>query len=305
MPKAKKRIDEMVPVEVSFVDKAANRRKYLIFKSDDGNGNLFPETDESKLDEGASNMPDPIEVKDETVAAVINAALSAKEGELDFEATFKSAGVEFTPEQQVAIQHAARMLDGITISDLPEPIRKAMGIKDIIKVEPTKKADKKPDLSNLTPEAKTQVELVFKSNEELTKKAEAAQAMAQEERDIRVVAEFTKKAADEMGTIANAIEIGPVLKRASETLTKEDYSVIESTLKAAEERVVKGALFSEVGSSASGGGGSAWEKIEKAATALVTESGGKINQTEAIDNVMASQPELYKEYLDERGQSPQ
>lgn len=85
--------------------------------------------------------------------------------------------------------------------------------------------------------------------------AKRADDLAKAERDQRVTREFVAKAEKEFPHLGKADELGPRLKRMSETLAKEDYDAHLTELTAANEQIAKGALFSEFGVGGDGNGG--------------------------------------------------
>lgn len=78
---------------------------------------------------------------------------------------------------------------------------------------------------------------------ELRQRAEAAEAMARAERDKRVESEFVARVETYGSLPESASTLGPVMKRASEALSKEDFEIIENTLKAAGSALEQSELF--------------------------------------------------------------
>lgn len=83
------------------------------------------------------------------------------------------------------------------------------------------------------------------ANERIAK----AEEMAKSEREIRVTREFVAKADEFKALPFKASEFGPVLKSASEKLTKDEYEELSRVLKAADEQIAKSELFKEAGRS--------------------------------------------------------
>lgn len=87
---------------------------------------------------------------------------------------------------------------------------------------------------------------------ELERRAQDAEAMARAERDKRVEAEFVKRV-EAYGTLPMAAtELGPIMKRASEAMSKEDFNEIENLLKAVGNALDQSKLFDSVGVSGDG-----------------------------------------------------
>lgn len=72
--------------------------------------------------------------------------------------------------------------------------------------------------------------------------------IAKRESDLRVTSEFIAKAETDYSDLSvTPSEFGPVLKRASEKLAKEDFAVLETVLKGANEAVSQGLIMKEQG----------------------------------------------------------
>lgn len=98
-------------------------------------------------------------------------------------------------------------------------------------------ADLATDIKSMSPE---DIEARLK---ELEQRALAAEEMARAERDKRVESEFIDRVKG-YGTLpVDASVFGPVMKRASEALSKEDFDQIESVLKAAGAALEQSDLF--------------------------------------------------------------
>lgn len=83
---------------------------------------------------------------------------------------------------------------------------------------------------------------------ELRKSAQESADIAKAERDARVNSEFVALAKSDFPNVGgDPAEFGPVLKAASETLSKEDFDALKSRFAAAEAQVAKGDLFTELG----------------------------------------------------------
>lgn len=165
---------------------------------------------------------------------------------------------------------------------------------------PVRKEDGAWDFSGIPEEVRPTVEALWKQNEEAVRKAADLERILNEERDQRLTREYIAKAAEFTSLPVKAEEFGPVLKAVAEK-APEEYAKIESLLKAANEQLRQASLFAEVGKSGAGAGGSAWAKIEAAAASLVQKADGRMTREQAIAEVMQFQPELYNEYLRERG----
>ncbi len=131
----------------------------------------------------------------------------------------------------------------------------------------------------------------------IVKAAWDAQEIAKAERDLRLTREFVAKAAGYDALPIEPEKFGPVLKVLHEKAPAEAAQV-EAVLQGANEAVQKGALYAEAGRSGVSSGGSAWAEIEKAAGELVSKSTG-MTKEQAVAKVMEMRPELYARYLRE------
>ena len=143
---------------------------------------------------------------------------------------------------------------------------------------------------------------VKKMFEDLQTKATAAESLAKKLADEVSTKEFVEKAAGLEHLGIKADEFGPVLKAISET-NPDQYAKVEAALKAADEAVAKGNLFSEAGSNRRGdAAGSSWGKIIEGAKGAVAKSGETLSQEQAVAKFLETDEgqKLYTEYLKEQ-----
>ena len=162
----------------------------------------------------------------------------------------------------------------------------------------------KVDMSALPKDVRDQVQAIFKSNEDMIKKAASLEKDLKAERDLRLQREFEEKAKGYSNLGADQKEVATILKSASET-SPELLTKVEAVLKAANEQISKGDLFKEYGSKASKstGSGSAWENIEKAAEGYVAKSGEKATKEQAVTKFLQTEEgqKMYAEFKSARG----
>lgn len=164
---------------------------------------------------------------------------------------------------------------------------------DVNKQEVAKSLDDLPD------NVKPVIEQLFKEHKDTVEKAEKLEKQLSRERNEKRKQEFIQKAKQLDNLPVNPDDFGVVMKSIADK-APEEFEQIETLLKSLNESVKKGALFEEVGSSASSSGSGAWGKIEKAAKELVQKD-VNMTQEQAISKVIATKPELYSEYLQEGG----
>jgi|GEM_PF-5873206 len=127
-----------------------------------------------------------------------------------------------------------------------------------------------------------------------------------EEREQRVTREWIAKAAAYADLPTTAADFGPVLKEAAEKLQPETFTKLETVLKAANEIARQSALLGEFGRiGVVGGGGDAFEAIEKLADGLVQKSTDGLTKQQAIDRVLktAEGKQLYAQYEREQDEA--
>ena len=163
------------------------------------------------------------------------------------------------------------------------------------------------DKSELSPEVRAALEKAEadgKANAERAEKAEqsakAAEDIAKAERETRLTAEFITKAEGYKALPVKKDEFGPVLKAASEKLSKEAYEEIERVLKAADEQIAASDVFKEHGRS--GDGAKADTALAEVTTkaAELRKSDPKLTEAAAQQQVFKADPDLAARYQDER-----
>lgn len=128
-------------------------------------------------------------------------------------------------------------------------------------------------------------------------KAEAritqAEEIAKSERDLRLEREFVSKAA-EYNLPVDADELGPVLKRAAESLSLEDFSVLVKCLDAGSSAETM--LYGEVGKQGGGSNLDIFDQVNAQAEEILKSNAG-ITPEQATTMVMDSYPDAYDEYM--------
>lgn len=136
-------------------------------------------------------------------------------------------------------------------------------------------------------------------------KLEKAEEALEETRDQLRTNEIIAKAETEFKKVGAVDDLVEVLKSASATMSPEAYEKLVTLLSAANARIEKGDLFTEMGRTVAqdGSGTDAWAKIEKAADALVEKSDAGMTREKAIDRVLqtAEGAELYSAYMRQTG----
>lgn len=262
---------------VSLVDRAAVRdlqktdepRRFLIWKA------------ENQDPEGGRQMTD----------AEMRAEVEKAEKERD------ELRKQLTDQTELKSKLAKAEQDRDELTKRVETLEKA--------AKPDKPEPKPVDKSELTPEVRALVEkaeadaAVEKSErEKLAKRVEDAEKLAKAERDERLTRDFVAKAETFKALPVEAEKFGPVLKAASESLSKEEFEALETVLKAADEQIAKSELFKEQGSSRestpTGALADATKKAEE-----IRKSDPKLSADKALEMVFKADRSLEERYLAE------
>jgi len=135
----------------------------------------------------------------------------------------------------------------------------------------------------------------------LQKRAERAELVAKQERDLRLTREYIAKAAEYRLPVPPDV-LGPVLKRCSEALSKEDCTVLAQCLEAA-EGPAEFDPYAEIGKAGGGDNTDVLTAVDAAAEELFSkgvEAGTGFTREQAIAKVFAENPGAYDEYLRDR-----
>jgi hypothetical protein len=124
-------------------------------------------------------------------------------------------------------------------------------------------------LKGLPAEVRERIEKAERENAE-------SKARIEKLEDERLSEQFTKRA-ESLPQIGKARDLGVLLKRASQKLDKADFEQLETVLKAANERIEKGSLFSQTGATGTTGASAdtAFGEARERAQELVTKGEAK------------------------------
>lgn len=152
-------------------------------------------------------------------------------------------------------------------------------------------------------EDEDQREAIAKAREAVSKaeqRAQHAEEIAKAERDHRLTEEYVAKARAYTNLPVEPQEFGGVLKRLHESMAEEDVATIEKALSTANETAGRIFAFDEIGKSGTGENEPV-SKIDQEARTLIEKSGNEMSIEQAREQVMATNPGLYEEYLNEVG----
>lgn len=277
---------------VSLVDRAAVRdpqnksepRRFLLWKRE---GVTPP--DHTSIGKRGGAMPQP--TPEELQASLEKAEKEKKEAQEAHEAELKKKQEEHEAALKKAEEeHAAELAKAKKSSGETE------GEDD--DDDDLKKAD-------LSPAVRAELEKRETAANERIEKAEKdakdAQELAKAEQDKRVTREFVAKAEGYQALPQKPAEFGPVLKSASEKLTKEEYDELDRVLKAADEQIRRGDLFKQIGGDGGPGGvgTDAFSELQRKAEEI-RKSDSKLSPEQALEKAMQADPELQRRYLAEQ-----
>ncbi len=140
---------------------------------------------------------------------------------------------------------------------------------------------------------------VVKMITSLKKQAEEATAELRKERIARADAQSVEKAKGWGNLNLNAEKVGPALRRLSETDSELAKSV-EEILSSVNAQAESASIFAEIGKSADFKSGNAYERMTALAKSAVDEGVSK-SMAQAIADVASKNPDLYSQYLSEKG----
>jgi len=146
---------------------------------------------------------------------------------------------------------------------------------------------------------KSAPESVVKMITDLKKQAEEATAELRKEREARADAQSVEKAKGWANLNLNAEKVGPALRRLSETDSELAKSV-EEILSSVNAQAESASIFAEIGKSADFKSGNAYERMTTLAKSAVDEGVSK-SMAQAIADVALNNPDLYSQYLTEKG----
>jgi hypothetical protein len=278
MTRKVREIQDLVIDEISLVDKGANQHATVtIAKSADGEKENYMDIYD---EQGNPLDPDALQIGDVVYDAAgdayeIHAEDDETETEMVEERELESVGKSLTsPFAKRAPKPKTAVSKGFS-ENLREELSKALTDRD---------------RDDVIAKAFTQIE-------QLSQAAEVAKAAAQQERDIRLSAEYYEIAKSYEIPNVETSELGEALKHMAENLTYEDCETIGKALQFAAE--AQDALFQEVGSIGGGDNSDVLDMVNAHVDGYVSKSG---ESREALTTeVFAANPDAYDQYLAERG----
>lgn len=143
--------------------------------------------------------------------------------------------------------------------------------------------------------------MIQKQDEQAVELAAAKEAVSKAD-DTLLSRQMVEKAA-RLNHVAATDDLAPILKEASLKLDSESFEKLTTVLEAAQERISKGDLFSEMGSRSFGNDSSKTDADSQliAKAKELVEKGGDITFEAAYAKAMEQNPDLYAQYTFEKG----
>lgn len=264
------RLSNLKPSEVSIVKRGANEQEFLIVKEDD---TMDPTALEKVLKENGLE------------AAVVTKVAKA------LEPVFKTATEEAAMKAKADAEK--------DFSAKLEAEKKKTPADD----QPVSKEDGTYDYSKVPAGMVT----IWKEKHASDARAAKVEKQLADERDVRITKEFALEAAGYKHLGVKTEDLATVLKEVA-VKAPEAAKLLTPIFKGLDEKIAKGGLFTEHGTSTSGGSGAmpnmpagsteAEAKIETIAKGLV-EKDGKLTKEQAIAKAWSDNRELYNQHLSE------
>lgn len=280
---------ELETVEVSLVDKGANKRVFAIKKSERKNMKVID-----------AILSTPFEKEDVVLEALKKAELSnqAVEG-VKSAIQILSAFQEEVPENLIKDLMRLGGLAKEEEEEEAEPVEET-------EEEATEKQEEgegqeededelQKRLSNLPTNVRSMVEQLWKSNRTAITKAEMLEAKIKKAEDEKRLGECVVLAKELSALPVESEQLGAFIKSMD---NDENSDFVLSLLKSTNELIAKGGITDEIGKSTSGGELNAIAKAERMADVMVEKDG--VTRAKALATVWKSNPNLYAEYQQEK-----
>jgi predicted regulator of Ras-like GTPase activity (Roadblock/LC7/MglB family) len=298
----KTELRELETVEVSLVDKGANKRTFAIKKSE-----------KKEMDVIEAILAAPFEKGEAIIERLKKAELSeqAVEG-IKSAVQILSAFQEEVPanllKDLIALGGFSKQEEEEE-EDKPEATEEAAPEGETPEAEEEEEAEKQEDeeedeeemqkrLASLPKNMRSMVEQLWKSNKSAITKAEELEAKIKKAEDEKRLSECVAIAKAEFGALpVKAEKLGSFIKSLD---GMDDADFVLGLLRSSNEMISANGLTTEIGKSTSATNDkTSIAKAERMADALVEKEG--ITKAKALANVWKNNPSLYAEYQQEKG----
>jgi len=286
--------------EVSLVDRPAIRRKFLVIKRDEDGENMSSERalasdaqdafifdevickDEEKTETEDDDDKDDSDKEEEEEKSVSEDADKLKEEKAE------DSDKEKEEEEAKEEEEEEKKAD----SEVTKSVAPFVAF--------AKRDDGSYDLSGVPKNMQAAVEQICKQHEDAVQKTSKLEEILKAERGERLRRDFIEKADKEYTNLPGSSEDLGVLIKSLHDLDEAVAQKIEGIFKTVNAQLESGAILEEVGTPAVEAETTAWGRIEKQASELVS-TGDSNSQAAAISKVLEMNPQLYQDYLKEGG----
>lgn len=301
--------------EVSLVDKPAIRKRFLLFKSREGEAAMpkFSDSGLAALTERI-NAPDPQEDVILTKVAEIRKAASQPFGDAERDVALALLRVAGTTEQPVEkrAEVVAQLMGAPAQDDLTKAEMTCPKCGAKVKMEKSaaakfcgqcgaeyvqKAAAPTPGIDELlkadTPLSKAVADILKAKDGQIETLAKRVDTLEGDKTRAQAIAK-----AESTGLPIDRMKLASLIEKSEAGGFGEE---LISTLKAAGEQIKASVLFGEIGSPGSLDPASASARIAKLASDMIAKSATPLTKEQAEVAVMEQNPALYTEYLAEKG----
>ncbi|MAH47741.1 hypothetical protein CMI37_18110 [Candidatus Pacearchaeota archaeon] len=281
---------ELETVEVSLVDKGANKRTFAIKKS---------ERKEMKVIDAILSTPY------ENEAVLLEACKKAELSEQAMEGVKSAIQILSAFQEEVPGNLMKELLElgGLGKQEEGEEEEEATPAEEPTEEEAEKQEEEEDEeglekrLSKLPKNVRGMVEQLWKSNKTALMKAEKLEAKVKKQEDEKRLGECMVVAKTFSSLPVKTEKLGAFIKSLDGT---KEADFVMGLLKSTNELIAKDSgITEEIGKSTVGGGLDAIAKAERMADAMVEKDG--VTKERALATVWKSNPRLYADYQQEKG----
>jgi len=288
---------------VDLVDKGANPEARIVLFKRDTNGESTSSTQLASVDEASGYFVNNGDHKERNLLKSAWELIAKHLGfSVDIDVRPKINGADITKSDEggdVKMSEQTANLDEL-LKGVDEKIREAVKAALAKRDEELEALRRRVDELSKKGEDKSDdinkadlPEPVRKRLEDLERRAKEAEEIAKAEREARIKAEIRKRA-ENYANVAKVDDIADVIYKA-QSVSAEFAEKLEAILKAANERIEKGALFKELGTSASASDDPVAEFAQLVQKRMEAD---KIPYYEAARKVAAERPDLAKAWYE-------
>lgn len=274
-----KRLKELETHEVSFVDRPANRRTFLVLKNETSIG------DKDMEDKILGLLDTPFENEEQYLETL-------KKNEMSDDAIQAIAAAMrlLKPHQETLSGEAMNV------------VKELLGIEkeeEITSEDNEGTTDTELDINEVPEDVRNQVESLFKSQSEAIQKAEELEKEINVMKAEKLRKQFIVKAESDFGSVpgTTAVDLGELLQELT-AVAPEATAKIESILESVNKAMETSEVLEEAGQAVLEESGTAWDKVEARAAEL-RKGNPDLSVYQARAKVLESNTDLFQAYNNE------